>query len=104
MSYFNKDFADQLKERKFFVYLRRSSEDSEDRQIASIPRQLHEVEEEIINRYGLNVIKPFYEESRSAFKEGRPDFNDILQKAKAGEGDGVITWHANRLARNYGDG
>lgn len=109
MAYLDKETLDKIKEYKFFVYLRKSSEDSEDRQIASLPRQTHEVEDQIIKKYNLKIMrasadKLYYEESRSAFKEGRDDFNEMLQRVKNGEGNAVIVWHANRLARNYGDG
>ena len=104
MAYLDKETLEKIKRYRFFVYLRKSSEDSEDRQIASIPRQTHEVEQNLISKYGLNVIKPYYEEEKSAFKEGRLFFSDILQGLESGKGQGVISWHANRLARNYGDG
>lgn len=109
MAYLDKETLEKVKGYRFFTYLRKSSEDSEDRQIASLPRQTHEVEDQVIKKYGLKIIKagsdkPYYEESRTAFKEGRPDFNDMIRRIDAGEADGVIVWHANRLARNYGDG
>lgn len=104
MSYFYKDTIEKLHKMKFFVYLRRSSEDNEDRQIRSIPGQLHDITEFLIDKYHLKIIEPIYKESRTAFKAGRSDFNEMLQKLENGEADGVICWHANRLARNYGDG
>ena len=109
MAYLDKETLEKIKGCKFFVYLRKSSEDSEDRQIASIPRQTHEVEEQLIKKYSLKIVrasgdKHYFEESQSAFKEGRPDFNEMLQRIRSGEADGVIVWHVNRLARNYGDG
>jgi site-specific DNA recombinase len=109
MAYLDKEILDKIKGYKFFVYLRKSSEDSEDRQIASLPRQTHEVEDQLINKYSLKITKassdkPYYEESKSAYKEGRPGFNEMLQRIRSGEADGIIVWHANRLSRNYGDG
>lgn len=104
MSYLTKESLDQIKQVKFFVYLRKSSEDNEDRQVRSIPGQRKDVEEQLIDKYGLHTVKPYFEESQSAFKEDRPDFNDMLDRIKDGEAQGVIVWHPNRLARNYGDG
>lgn len=104
MAYLTKESLDQLKNIKFFVYLRKSSEDNEDRQIRSIPGQRMDIEEHLIHKYGLNVVRPYFEESQSAFKEDRPDFNNMLDRINHGEAQGVISWHPNRLARNYGDG
>ena len=104
MAYLYKDTIEQYKKLKFLVYFRRSSADSEDRQIRSIPGQLLDVNDQLIERFHLNVIKPYFQESQSAFKEGRPDFNEMLRQIEAGEANGVIVWHANRIARNYGDG
>src|SRR3990167_4527424 len=104
MSYLTKELLDQIKNIKFFEYLRKSSEDNEDRQVRSIPGQRTDIEVQLINNYNLDVIKPHYEESKTAFKEGRPYFNEMLTRIKNGEAQGVIAWHPNRLARNYGDG
>src|SRR3989344_5561134 len=100
MSYFDKEALNKIKGYRFFVYLRKSSDDNKDRQIASIPRQTHEVEDEILERYPLKIIrastdKLYYEESQSAFKKGRPNFNEMLRRIDAGEADAVIVWHAN---------
>src|SRR3990172_674987 len=104
MSYLTKDTVEQIKKVIFFVYLRKSSEDNEDRQIRSIPGQRMDIEEQIIKKYGLKVITPYYEESHTAFKKGRPDFNEMIDRIQNDEAQGVITWHRNRLARNYKDG
>ena len=109
MAYLDRETLEKVKGYRFFVYLRKSSEDSEDRQIASLPRQTHEVEEQLIKKYGLRIVratsdKPYYEESKTAFKEGRVGFNDMIRRIETREAEGVIVWHANRLARNYGDG
>jgi len=109
MAYLDSETLNKIRGYRFFVYLRKSSDDSEDRQIASLPRQTHEVEDQIIKKYNLKIVKaladkPYFEESQSAFKEGRPYFDEMLQRIGNKEADGVIVWHANRLARNYGDG
>ncbi|KKQ73702.1 MAG: resolvase domain-containing protein, partial [Candidatus Woesebacteria bacterium GW2011_GWB1_38_5b] len=104
MSYLTQELVKQLKEIKFIVYLRKSSEDNEDRQIRSIPGQRMDIDEQLVNKYGIKVIKPYLEESQTAFKEGRPQFNEVLQMTENNQAQGVIVWHPNRLARNYGDG
>lgn len=104
MGYFNQDFIKKIQGYRYVVYLRKS-QDGEDRQIASLPRQKRECKEEIVDKYELNkVIKPFLSESRTAFKLGRPEFRKMTELIESDQVDGVITWHSNRLARNYGDG
>jgi site-specific DNA recombinase len=86
---------------KYFIYVRKSSE-GEERQARSIGDQLAEVRE-IVKKYGLDVVGSF-EESRSAKTKGRPLFNEMLDRIEAGEADGIIAWHPDRLARNAFDG
>ena len=45
-----------------------------------------------------------YEESQSAMSKGRPQFNQMLDRIEAGDADGIIAWHPDRLARNAFDG
>lgn len=40
------------------------------------------------------------DEAKSAKEPGRPDFNEIVRRIDAGEVDGIIAWHPNRLSRN----
>lgn len=87
--------------KRYFVYLRKSSE-SEERQALSIPAQ-REALEGVIARLGLHVVREF-EESMSAKRPGRPLFNEMMARIKKGEADGIICWHLDRLARNPLDG
>ncbi len=88
-------------ERKYILYLRKSSE-SEDRQAASIPSQRRELEE-LINKEKLNVVAEF-EESQSAHSIGRPMFNKMVEMIDTGKADAILVWHLNRIARNALDG
>src|ERR1700722_1979336 len=72
------------------------------RQARSIGDQLAEIRE-IVRRYSLDVVGSF-EESQSAMTKGRPLFNEMLERIEAGEADGIIAWHPDRLARNAFDG
>ncbi|MDW3650996.1 MAG: recombinase family protein [Bacteroidia bacterium] len=82
---------------RYFLYARKSS-DSEDRQMASIPDQI-EVMTQLAKQRGI-TITDIITESKSAKQPGRPAFNDMMNRIKCGEADGLLCWKLNRLARN----
>ena len=86
---------------RYFLYVRRS-QDSEDRQMASIDDQIEEMKRLAKSR-GLEIVDTV-SESRSAKKPGRRGFNEMLERIHAGEANGIICWKLNRLARNPVDG
>lgn len=82
---------------KAFVYLRRS-QDREDRQQLSIDKQDDEV-----RRIALkNNLIPLYlpAEERSAKHPGRPIFNNMMDRIRAGEARYIAVWALSRLSRN----
>lgn len=81
-------------------YERKSTEDS-NHQVASIESQDRELKE-FQDKFNLSVRK-FVSESKSAHKTGRPVFNQLLQDLEEGKINAILTWHANRLARNAYD-
>jgi len=91
---------------KYILYCRKSTE-SEDRQVLSLDDQERELTA-IEKRENLKVVERFggagKGESHTAFKRGRPIFNLIMQKIEAGKANGLLVWHANRMARNAFDG
>jgi site-specific DNA recombinase len=93
-------FIDQPAHR-YFIYVRKST-DREERQARSIGDQLAEIRQ-LVKEEKLDVVGSF-EESQSAMTKGRPQFNEMLRRIEAGEADGIIAWHPDRLARNAFDG
>jgi site-specific DNA recombinase len=89
---------DNSKENKlrYIAYLRKSSEDDE-RQVLSKQAQEVKIKERFPD---LNIIA-YVDESRSAFEPGKREvFDKILMMLDAGEVDGVVCWHPDRLSRN----
>lgn len=81
------------------MYLRKSSE-SEDRQALSLEAQEDELRT-LAERVGVVVVGEPLREARSAKLAGtRPVFRSMLERIRAGEADGILCWHLNRLARN----
>src|ERR1039458_3733280 len=81
---------------RYIAYLRKSEERLE-RQELSIPAQKRKIEEIFPD---LKIID-FVEETKSAFKPGRPLFNNsVLKRIERGEAEGIIAWHPNRTSRN----
>lgn len=86
-----------LKELRFVVYLRKSTE-GEDKQMQSIEGQELDLNKQI-ERHKLEVIKT-YKEEKSAKKPGRKIFNEMLDEIELGKLNAISTWHINRLSRN----
>ena len=86
---------------KFFLYARKSTDD-EERQMLSIEAQLAELRE-YASKEGIRVAREFVE-SRTAKDPGRPIFTDMLTRIENGEASGLLSWHPDRLARNWADG
>ena len=86
---------------KYFVYIRKSS-DREDAQTLSIDAQKRELEK-FAERNNFKIVDTL-EESASAYKTGRPKFNDMLKRIENGEASGMLVYHLTRIARNSFDG
>jgi len=86
-----------------YIFYKRKSTDSEDRQILSLESQDRVIRESIPNFNSLNIISN-HQESMSAKAPGRPKFNQMCEKLESGEAQYIICWQLNRLARNPVDG
>ena len=86
--------------KKYIAYYRKST-DTEDKQILSLDGQ-----KEIVLNFAKRLkleIKEEFSEKFSAKKSGRPIFNEIMNKLRNKEIDGIISYKADRLTRNYSD-
>src|ERR1035437_7717981 len=90
-----------MSDKKYFIYARKSTDDK-DHQIRSLPDQLAELRE-LARKEQLDVVDTFIEK-QTAKIPGRPIFGEKLDRKKAGEASGILSWHPDRLARNPGDG
>jgi site-specific DNA recombinase len=102
VSYYSKELLDQLRQLKFAVYLRKSTQDREDKQLRSIQGQREDLQN-LIQLHGLNVVIEF-EEKQSAFHPGRPYYKQMLEMFRKNEANACLVWHPNRISRNYRDG
>ena len=86
---------------KYFLYARKSSE-SEERQVMSIDAQIDELKEFAVKEK-LEIVASLCE-AKTAKQPGRTLFGEMLSRIDAGEADGILAWHPDRLARNSVDG
>ncbi len=81
---------------KYLVYCRKSSE-PEERQALSIPSQIDKANEMFAD---LEIVGMLTEEKSAFLPYNRPVFANMIKRIKAGEAQGIIAWHPDRLARN----
>jgi len=81
---------------RYIAYVRKSTE-QEERQSLSLPAQTRKIKEIFPD---IRIVKWMEPESKSAFKPGRPIFNEMMDMLREGLADGIVTWHPDRLSRN----
>lgn len=87
---------------RFALYVRKSSE-SEDRQVLSIESQVEHLKD-YAKKQGFTIYK-VYQDSASAHKpHNRPQFSQMMKDIKRKKINGVLSWKADRLARNLIEG
>ncbi len=92
---------ENLSPQKFFLYARKST-DVEDKQVLSIEAQITELRA-FAKTENLNIVEELVEK-QSAKIPGRPIFGEMIKRIEAGEANGILAWHPDRLARNSVDG
>jgi len=91
---------EQSRPLRYALYVRKSTEEDE-RQTQSIQSQIQQAQD-LAARTG-RAIALTLEESRSAKEPGRPQFDRMIALIDAGEIDGILGWHPDRLSRNEMD-
>ena len=86
---------------RYIAYCRKSRDEA-DKQVLSIEAQIAEITE-FAQREHLDIVE-FVTESKTAKCPGREKFGEVIKKIEHGVADGIIAWHADRLARNSVDG
>lgn len=86
---------------RWCLYARKSTE-GEDRQARSIPDQIKDCYETVVQPNNISISKrDHFTEERSAKEAGtRPKFREMIDAIKAGRYNGIISWHPDRIARN----
>lgn len=93
---------------RVIIYCRKSAkpknsqERMEEKQILSLESQEKELKAYASER-GFKVIKLF-KENESAYKTGRPLFNEMMRLLEEGKADSILVWHLTRISRNTYDG
>ena len=90
-----------LNAQKLFLYARKSTDDR-DKQVQSILDQIAELRA-FAHKEGVSVVEVLVEK-QSAKQPGRKVFEAMLQRIAKGEAEGILSWHPDRLARNFTDG
>ena len=82
---------------KFILYCRKST-DTDDKQSLSLGSQEKELKELAVKE-GYEIVETLFE-SKSAKAPGRPVFNEMIKKIKAGKADAILCWKIDRITRN----
>ena len=87
-------------ELRYVVYLRKSSDESSDKQLKSIGDQLEDIKEKILDPHKITNYHIVKEEHSAKEADTRKLFKNMLVDLRTGKYQGLIAWHPDRLARN----
>jgi len=85
---------------KYFIYCRKSKGKKEEKSPSTESQRKELIS--LAEKENLRVVGA-YEETQSAFKSGRPKFNDMVERIRNDEGNGILVWEISRLSRNMQD-
>lgn len=83
---------------KYFIYCRKSSE-GESKQAQSLSTQ-QRILTELTSRLDLEIADIFKESKSAKDPQNRPLFDQMLDRIRQGEAEGILVVHTDRLARN----
>ena len=85
---------------EYVVYLRKSSDESSDKQTKSISDQLADIKDKVLTPNKITNYTIIKEEHSAKESDTRFEFTKMLLDLRAGKYQGLIAWHPDRLARN----
>lgn len=84
---------------KVFLYARKSSDESSDKQKQSIADQISYCKTKA-KELGYEIVEIFQEAKSAKAPYKRTSFYEMIRRLEAGEAQGILCWHLNRLFRN----
>ncbi len=84
---------------KYIVYCRRSSDESDNKQLQSLETQERLILE-CVRYHHLSIIDTFRESRSAKIEDNRPLFSEMIRKIRNGEANGILVAHVDRLSRN----
>jgi len=86
---------------RYIAYCRKSRDEA-DKQVLSIEAQVAEITD-FAKREHLEIVE-WVTEMKTAKIPGREQFEYVIKQIERGVANGIVAWHADRLARNSIDG
>lgn len=86
-------------ELRYVVYLRKSSDESSDRQLKSTGDQLLDIKEKVLGPNKITNYTIIKDEKSAKTSDTRKRFCTVLDDLWNGKYDGLIAWHPDRLNR-----
>ena len=87
-------------ELNYVIYLRKSSDESSDKQTKSISDQFADIKDRVLEPNKITNYTIVKEEHSAKESDTRFEFSKMLVDLRTRKYQGLIAWHADRLARN----
>lgn len=89
---------------KYVIYLRKSNDESSDKQTKSIGDQLSDIKDKILDPLKITNYDIIREDWSARTANTRQEFKRMIPLLENGYYQGLIAWHPDRLARNMLEG